>query len=113
MAKIKWTLFCFIDLCLCLCQHYTVSVTTASFYLTENKKFKSSRFLNKIENIGTTKEKKDKLDFMKIKNFCSLSTTIKKMKRWGTWVTQWVTHLTFFFFKEQTYFNVQSFKKKN
>ena len=38
-------------------------------------------FLDRIPKVQSIKEKIDKLDFIKIKNFCSLKNTVNRMKR--------------------------------
>lgn len=39
---------------------------------------------NEIQKAQTSKERNDELDFFKIKHFCSVKDTVKRMRRLGT-----------------------------
>ena len=50
----------------------------------ENLDYLGNEFLNIIPKAWYMKEKFDELDFLKIKNFCYVKDTVKRMKRLAT-----------------------------
>lgn len=41
-------------------------------------------FLGAVSKAWSLEEKNDELNFIKVKNYCSLKDTIKRLKRWAT-----------------------------